>query len=293
MPPVRVTILGSGSRGNSSVLSIGGRRILIDAGFSPRQTRLRMESCDLTGPDEPCGLESIDGILLTHVDRDHFHPGWIAAANRMGIPVYLHRRHRHRPTRDGLRGHVIELFDEEHFDMLSRDVATPHAIRIEPVLCAHDGTGCCAFVMNVGGVRLGWATDVGNVPDMLLRRFTDLDGLAIESNYDPDLQWASDRPTFLKQRITGGSGHLSNDEAMAAVSMIARSSHLQSIALLHRSQQCNSEECIESAVDSAIPHLRSRVVIATQDTPCETLQFHPPKHARAVKYDDTPATLFG
>ena len=89
--------------------------------------------------------------------------------------------------------------------------------RVETTVLPHDQLGSMGFIIDHGGTRLGYATDVGRVTPTLLRRFTDLAALAIESNYDHDMQVASGRPAALKHRIMGGLGHLSNEQSLDAV----------------------------------------------------------------------------
>ncbi len=85
---------------------------------------------------------------------------------------------------------------------------------------AHDRTGSHAFHFSSPHGTIGYATDLGYVPMMLVEHFCGVDILAIESNYDPEMQRTSGRPLFLRQRITGGGGHLSNLQALKAVKAV-------------------------------------------------------------------------
>jgi phosphoribosyl 1,2-cyclic phosphodiesterase len=117
---------------------------------------------------------------------------------------------------------------------------------------AHDSTGSHGFVISCNGYRVGYATDLGHVPDALIEKFCGLDVLALESNYDPDMEKNSDRPWYLKQRIMGGHGHLSNDQALAAIQAILDRTQAtcgpgrlpRHIVLLHRSRQCNCPKLV-------------------------------------------------
>ncbi len=114
----------------------------------------------------------------------------------------------------------------------------------------HDEAGSHGFLIEYQGARLGWATDLGHVPEHLVEQFHDVDILALESNYDPGMQLASARPWFLKQRIMGGAGHLSNDQAFEAIGRILdraekRQRRLPAhIVLLHRSRECNCPKLV-------------------------------------------------
>jgi hypothetical protein len=120
---------------------------------------------------------------------------------------------------------------------------------VHPLMMSHDHAGAVALRFDIGGEWgsgvLGFATDLGHVTGALIDHFrpdgAGVDVLAIESNYCPRMQAASARPEFLKQRITGGRGHLSNDEAAAAARKIQPREH---VVLLHLSRECNDEATV-------------------------------------------------
>ena len=115
------------------------------------------------------------------------------------------------------------------------------------------------------GYRIGYATDLGRVPRYFFDRFRDLDCIALESNYDPQMQADSARPRFLKRRITGGHGHLSNLQAFAAIrKLLDRARRLPDhIVLLHRSQECNCPDLVRRLF-SADQRIASRLTLAQQ-----------------------------
>lgn len=249
-------VLGSGSRGNATLLVHGGRRCLIDAGLSPRMTKQRLAPLGVA-------LEDLDAIVVTHLDTDHFHSGWVRAARTLGLPVHLHERHRARAVRQGLDGRAIALFTGA-FEV--------DGTRFRPELFAHDALGTVGFVIERDGARLGWATDLGRVPAWLPERFAGVHALAIESNYDPDMQRASPRPEQLKRRIMGGRGHLSNEQSLEAVLAIARTTALQHVVTLHLSQQCNTPRHVKRLYTERAGDLLDRLTISTQQIPTGTLR---------------------
>jgi len=252
-------VLGSGSKGNCTLLALNAeddtRLALVDCGLSPKQTRLRLATLGVK-------IEQVSDVLLTHLDTDHYNPNWSRVVTAHQMTVHVHRRHRNRALASGLTGHVMELFEE------------PFALgdaSIEPVLFAHDSLGTSGFVIEHAGARLGWATDLGRVPRNLLERFTNLHALAIESNYDPELQLNSPRPRFLKQRIMGGSGHLSNEESFRATVHVADQSTLDHVVTLHLSQQCNEPRLVKRMYAEQAPHLLDKLTITSQQHPTPVL----------------------
>jgi phosphoribosyl 1,2-cyclic phosphodiesterase len=262
-----LSILASGSAGNCSVLRADGATILIDCGVGPRTTAQRMTAI---GAD----AREVRAICLTHLDRDHFNPNWIRQIIRQGILVFCHE-HRMDDLASLAGGeeefvNLIRTFNGKPFS--PSDGIELHAIHL-----AHDEQGSHGFIIEGFGGRIGYATDLGHASAELLRRFRGLDVLAIESNYDPEMQLNSDRPAFLKRRIMGGRGHLSNAEALAAVRHILDQAEQQGqslpghIVLLHRSRQCNCPKLLRELFSSD-HRIRERLVLAEQNQPTPWLR---------------------
>jgi phosphoribosyl 1,2-cyclic phosphodiesterase len=230
-------VLASGSRGNCTVLRAGGRLILLDAGLSPKRTAALLHGVGLS-------LARVTDIVLTHLDHDHCHLGWCAGAKGGGAPhalVHVHRSHRGRAERMGLLHRRSRVFEDAVRLDESRD-GSHERVRISAAIASHDSLGVAAFRVRIDGAAdLGYATDMGHVPGSIVEHLRGVDALAFESNYCPELQLASDRPEFLKQRIMGGGGHLSNQECADAVRRIGPRPGAP-VVLLHLSQECNTPE---------------------------------------------------
>ncbi len=239
-------VLASGSRGNCTVLRAGGRVILLDAGLSPRRTARLLHDVGLS-------LARVTDIVLTHLDHDHCHTGWCAGARGGGAPnalVHVHRGHRGRAERMGLLHRRSRLFDDAVRLDESRD-GSHERMRISVAIASHDSLGVAAFRVRIDDdADLGFATDLGHVPGAIVEHLRGVDALAFESNYCPELQLASDRPEFLKRRIMGGGGHLSNQECADAVRRIAPKPGAP-VVLLHLSQECNTPERARAGLQSS------------------------------------------
>jgi phosphoribosyl 1,2-cyclic phosphodiesterase len=250
-------VLGSGSGGNCTVLRHSQEVMLIDAGFGPITTTRRLIQARLQ-------LSDVRAICLTHLDRDHFRPQWMRTLLGFGIRVYLHRWERATMMRyEGAeqleQAGLLHCFDDAAFDPLAN-------VRVSPIRLAHDEKGTSGFHIATPRGRVGYATDLGVVPRTLLDQFADIDLLAIESNYDPQMQLGSSRPIFLKRRIMGGAGHLSNEQAFDAVCRIverSRPGNPQHIVLLHRSRQCNCPQKVREIFESE-PSIRGRLTLTEQ-----------------------------
>ncbi|NOG55227.1 MAG: MBL fold metallo-hydrolase [Planctomycetes bacterium] len=255
-------VLGSGSGGNCSALALSrkGRRrpdvTLIDCGLSIKQTAKRMEAVGLK-------LGDVKQVLVTHFDSDHFKQVWIRRAEQRDWRIRFHINHWHLANRAGAPEVEHEPFDDDGpFEL--EDGCVVYPIRLD-----HDTNGTVGYRVEAGGRRLGFATDLGRVPDRLLDEFANIDLLALESNYCPQMQMDSPRPVYLKRRIMGGRGHLSNQESLEAVKLIAdQSERLERIVLLHLSRQCNSPGKILSLY-AQFPELSRKLVLSNQDRPTE------------------------
>ena len=255
---MELCVLASGSSGNCSVIRTSDSAFLVDCGIGPRITAGRLDG---TGVQ----LSQIQSICLTHLDRDHFNPAWAATILSYGIKIFCPSDRAHEVVsiaeNPALRALIVP-FKNQPFEPAPG--VTAHTVRL-----AHDRTGSHAFRFTSDRGSIGYATDLGRVPETLLEHFCGVDLLAIESNYDPHMQRTSGRPLFLQQRITGGGGHLSNAQALAAVkSIFDRCSKSgkglpQKVVLLHRSRQCNCPKIVMGLFQTDA-RIATRVVLSEQ-----------------------------
>lgn len=245
--------------------------MLIDAGIGPRSTAQRLEGTGVR-------ITDIRAICYTHLDRDHFNPAWLSTICKLDINIYCH--HRHAPMlrrcieiwRANLKSSKAELAQtlEQQvrcFDGVEFQTLPDMWLRSIPL--AHDTLGSNGFVIESHDTRVGYATDLGHVPPTLLESFQNLSILAMESNYDPQMQLASARPYFLKRRIMDGSGHLSNHQCYEAIQRVLATNESAGhrlpshIVLLHRSQECNCPNLVRQFF-SRDQRIASRLVLAEQ-----------------------------
>ena len=230
---LELCILASGSAGNASILRSPAGVLLIDAGIGPRTLAKRLDGTGVR-------LADIAALCLTHLDADHYSPRWASTLRQLNIPVFCHA-----DKIDALALSspdlvpLIRSFDTDAFSPIG-------GLTCDPIHLPHDDVGSHGFVVDGFGYRIGFATDLGHVPPQFFDRFRDLDCLALESNYDPKMQADSARPAFLKRRITGGHGHLSNRQAFAAICKLLDHARQMPdhIVLLHRSQECNCPDLV-------------------------------------------------
>lgn len=263
---LELCILASGSMGNCALVRSPAGAMLIDAGIGPRTTSRRLDGTGVS-------LRDIRAICLTHLDRDHFRPTWMGAIVSHQIHLFCHETRgrdliRLTTDQEGQPAHrarfrsLVQNFNGDVFEALP-------GLRIHSIELAHDYFGSHGFVIEGFGQRIGYACDLGHVPRRLLDRFAGVDVLALESNYDPEMELQSSRPWFLKDRIMGGRGHLSNEQAFDAIRAILgrcqrkRRRFPEHIVLLHRSRQCNCPTLLRRLFERD-GRIASRLTLADQ-----------------------------
>ena len=255
---IGVTVLGSGSRGNAIVVQSDGASILVDAGFSSRETQRRMSAVGL-------GDLKLDAVLVSHEHSDHV-KGLRVLARQLAIPVYCNRGTGEVIKDRGMSPDQLRLF-------AAGASFTVNDMTIEPFSIPHDAMDPMGFIIRTAAHKVGIVTDLGHVSRMACHHLRECDLLVLESNHDLDMLRRSTRPWSLKQRIISRHGHLSNDDSIALLKEILhpRTKH---VVLAHASQDCNRYELVkESVTSNLIAWQRTDVqpYVATQDTPLNTI----------------------
>ncbi len=264
---LRIVVLGSGSAGNCTALVCPEGILLMDCGFSPKETRRRLA---LAGLDHT----QVRAVVLTHPDGDHLHGGWARVLGGLtGPTLHVASRHVSSVRYSGFNGASIK----EHHDEFLEGGLHFHSLRMP-----HDSLGSCAFRIQRGDTRLGYATDIGRPSTELVEHLRGCTVVCLESNYCPQMQRDSGRPPFLIDRIMGGRGHLSNHQALEIARLLHRSSPLQRLVLLHLSQQCNHPDVVQRLYQEQAPELVPHLTVTGQHQPAPPIDALPGGHAVAL-----------
>ncbi len=215
--------LQSGSSGNCIYVETDGVRLLFDAGICGSDAARRLAS---HGRD----IRSVDALIISHDHGDHVrHAG--VFQRKFGIPVYITAKTLAAAQAKMPLGPIndVRLF-------MAGGRISFGDVSVETVPTPHDGADGAAFVVDSGGKRLGILTDLGHVFDELFPVVASLDAVFLESNYDPVMLARGSYPAFLKKRIQGPEGHISNAEAAELLRTGAR---LKWACLAHLSKNNN------------------------------------------------------
>ncbi len=232
-------VLRSGSAGNAILVEAGETRFLIDAGLPGDALLKELDAERWPGTGSPGGLTA---ILLTHEHDDHL-KGAASVSRATGAPVLANE-----PT---VRAAEVQLAGAD-VDVFRTDAP----FRVGPVEVVafrlpHDAAEPVGFALSYGGARAAIACDLGEVTDELLERARGVDLLVVEANYDLRLMAVSAYPWFLKNRIIGTQGHLSNDGAARAAVGVA-SDRLRAVLLVHLSEVNNLAPLARDTVGAAL-----------------------------------------
>jgi phosphoribosyl 1,2-cyclic phosphodiesterase len=245
-----VQILGSGSSGNSLVVSCGDCRVLVDAGLSYRDLGRRMAQAGL----DP---SSIQAVFLSHEHDDHV-KGLRQFLKHHPVPLFASPECLGAYTLHGVKVHGAEpLYPGQQVILGS--------LSLTPFLVPHDAA-TYGFVYECGGVRVGHATDLGQPTEPVADHLAGCHCLLLEFNHDVDRLSQSDYPAHLKIRIRGSLGHLSNEQG-AQILRRALCGETSAVYLMHLSRTNNSELLARMAASEVLTGRPVRLEVAQPHEP--------------------------
>lgn len=225
---IRYCALASGSNGNSYYIAKGNTAILVDVGINNKHLHLRMASLGINPA-------SIDAIFITHEHTDHI-CGLAVFAKRYQIPVYL--------TVGTYESSRIQLPEYLLHFIKADSIVNVGDLSVYGIPKYHDAKEPCSFMVTDGEINISVLTDIGRICVNVMKAIEISDVLFLESNFDEDMLQNGRYPYYLKNRIRGGEGHLSNRISMDAF-LAHRSSRMKHLILGHLSGENNRVELVE------------------------------------------------
>ncbi len=235
---IRFSVLASSSRGNATVVSGGGTHILVDTGISALRIRKGLAECGLSDSD-------ISGIFYTHEHHDHV-CGLGVLSRKRALPLFC-SRYLARDLREMASNGVFTYLEPGQTVRVG-------AISVTPFCVSHDAADPFGYIFECDGARLGYVTDTGIIMRGMPELLAGVQGLYLESNYDPDMLADSGRTPELIRRISGRWGHLSNQQACDFIRTIGHAG-LQHLVLAHISPECNTPAKATAAMRATLDEL--------------------------------------
>ncbi|MBZ5562892.1 MAG: MBL fold metallo-hydrolase [Acidobacteriia bacterium] len=257
---VRLCILGSGSKGNCTLLATEKTRLLIDAGLNRKETYTRLAAVGERA-------DGFDALVISHEHTDHV-SGLRLLALDLKIPVYISSA-----TRDALPSdRKIRAF--EHFAPGVK--FTIGDVEITPFSIPHDAVDPVAFTFQTQGIKIGLVTDLGYIPEVVKQHVRGCHCLVFESNHDLEMLKVGPYPWYVKQRVMSRQGHLSNN-ATAGFLTEDYDGVAQVLVLAHLSETNNHPEIARLTAEQALVQ-RTRghqpeLHLASQTTPTPIFRF--------------------
>lgn len=220
--------LASGSNGNCYYVGNESEAVLIDVGISCRELERRMLRNGLS-------MDKVKAIFISHEHTDHI-KGLAVVANKFQLPVFITEKTLHR-CRLAVPGRLIYLLQPEQ-------VVEVGDLKVQTFSKYHDAVDPQSFVVSMGDKNVGVFTDIGRVCDQLIYHFKRCDIAFLETNYEEEMLDNGRYPYYLKRRIKGGYGHLSNAQALDLF-LAHRAPQLQLLYLCHLSRDNNDPSLVQ------------------------------------------------
>lgn len=233
---MRLCSIASGSSGNCIYVGSEATHLLVDVGISGKRTESGLQELGLTGRD-------IDGILITHEHADHIQ-GLGVIVRKYGTPVYATAGTIEAIKKGGGLGSI----DDELFHEVKEDTRfTLKDLTVNPMHISHDAAQPVGYRIGYGSKKVAVCTDLGFFNDYTVECLRGMDALLLEANHDVNMLQVGPYPYYLKQRILGNRGHLSNESSGRLLCRILHD-NLQAVLLGHLSKENNLPELAYESV---------------------------------------------
>jgi phosphoribosyl 1,2-cyclic phosphodiesterase len=239
--------LGSGSRGNSTLVEAADTLVMLDCGFSCRETERRMARLGRSP-------EQLSALLVTHEHGDHVR-GIAPLARKYRLPVWL-TRGTWQVLRDRELPEVRYFGADEGFSV--------DGLQVQPFTVPHDAREPCQFAFGDGARRFGVLTDTGRLTPHIVEQLNACDALLLECNHDAAMLANGAYSAALKRRVGGPLGHLSNVQAAGLLARLDRS-RLQHVVAAHLSEQNNRPELACAALAGSLDCGHDWIGVADQE----------------------------
>ena len=253
--------IASGSKGNASFVFTDNTLVLIDDGISFRELK---NQCDIVGID----LTRLDAVLITHEHSDHI-KGLQTLSSKLDVPIYMN------PTSYRVAcqkvGDIFNVKEEEFIHPI-----TIKDLQVSAFRHTHDAAYTQGFRISDGLKNIVMATDLGKITPGVYKNMQMADFLYIESNYDREMLKNGPYPYYLKARINGSNGHLSNVDCSTTIASLVKEGRSR-FMLAHLSETNNTPTCATNTLQSALDEIKAtrldvQFSVADQRNPSEIFE---------------------
>lgn len=252
---MRFASLGSGSKGNATLVEWKQTCVMIDCGFSLKEVTRRLQNLGKTPQD-------LNAILVTHEHSDHW-KGVLPLATRYSIDVFI--------TPGCLRAVGLDASSYEGIRLIDSDECFHVGdLKVHPAPVPHDAREPVQFLFYNAKHKLGVLTDLGTIPPYIANLYADCDGLIVEANHDVDMLAQGKYPRFLKERVASAWGHLNNQQTAGLIAQLDQK-RIQHIVVAHISQANNDLKLVKQSIETVYDGA-GKIYYASQDNGFDWLQ---------------------
>lgn len=249
---LRFASLGSGSRGNATLVQTDTTLVLVDCGFAARELERR---CVELGVN----LDQLNAILVTHEHGDH-QRGVGPVARRYQVPVWL--------TPGTARSAKFGELPSRHFINMHAAAVTLGDLEITPVAVPHDAREPVQFIFRHAGNSFGMLTDLGHITPHVQASYAELDALLLEANHDTQMLAQGPYPPALQKRVGGDYGHLNNQQAADFLGK-TQLQHLRYLVVAHLSEQNNQPALAQETLCAVDERVEACLSLLQQASPSD------------------------
>lgn len=240
--------LGSGSKGNATIIDTEHGCLMIDCGFSIKETTRRLERVGKSPQD-------ISAILVTHEHSDHW-KGVLPFASKFSIDIYA--------TAGCYRAVNVSPSTSRQFNVIcSHSSFMLNNVQVLPIPVPHDASEPVQYIFSYDQFRLGILTDVGNITPYIIEQYNRCTGLLVEANHDVEMLQAGTYPRFLKDRVAGEWGHLNNYQTAGLLGAIDQDI-IQKLVIGHISESNNDSFRVKKAIEDVFTS-SEKIIYANQN----------------------------
>lgn len=252
---MKIKVLASGSKGNSTLIMTENCKLLIDAGISYRKIKKFLS-------DEEINVSELNGVLVTHVHSDHI-SGLASLVAKENTKIYI---------QEDQYEEIAKVIPQDYIEIVKDKNLNIEDIEIEYLNMSHDQP-CYSYIISDGDKRIYYVTDTGYINRRYKEKISNMDMYLIESNHNEVMLMEGPYPTILKQRVISDSGHMSNKYAGKILREVI-GDKTEYIVLMHISENNNTEEMAITEVDEELSKVSymGRLIPAKQHEPLELIE---------------------
>ncbi|MDD2463477.1 MAG: MBL fold metallo-hydrolase [Desulfobulbus sp.] len=249
---MKFSVLGSGSKGNCTLIESGSTKILIDNGFSGKELVSRLARIGITA-------DSLSALVITHEHIDHIR-GVGVLARKLGLPIYANAL-TYRAAEKGLGQLPVRREFSTGESFIIQD------LHIHPFAVSHDTADPVGFVVGDGELCVGYCTDTGKITKLIRHHLQTCQALVLEANHDVEMLRQGPYPLPLKQRVLSSQGHLANIDSLRFAGELA-AGRLRHLILAHLSEINNHPDLVRQEAGSLVTEYRElKILLADQSIP--------------------------